>query len=367
MKRYRALYFVFFVGLLIACQSEQENEKSDRQMKRFCLNDDFKQHIKIDSIRKRAVSEQIALNGAVQYDQDELAVLKTPVQGIVQSVAVKMGDFVTKGQVLITLKGTSVNDLAKDLRELENSRRLVVSKLNTLRSMLKDGMASQREVDEMENELKAANIGIQHVKSNMQLLNGSSENGTFYIKAPKSGYIVDKKVSPGMTVDDNVDLLSVSNLNEVWVAVNIYANNLPFVKNGARVRVTTFAYKGEYFEGYIDQIANFFDPDERVVKARVKMANKDLRLKPGMSVDVFVEKASASSGRLLLAIPKDAIILYNNQNYVVTYRGDCEMSVKPVVIVSENESYAFVEDGLQEGDRVLTENELIVFDELMSR
>jgi len=274
---------------------------------------------------------------------------------------------VEKGQVLVSLKGTSVNDLGKELRELENGSRLAESKVNSLRSMLKDGMASQRELEEMESELKSVQIGIRNVKANMKLLNGSAENGIFYIRAPKAGYIIDKKVSPGMTVGDDTDLLSISNLNEVWVTVNIYANNLPFVKNGAHVRITTLAYKGEYFEGYIDQVANFFDPEERVVKARVKLLNKDLRLKPGMSVDVLVEKGSAGQKQPLLAIPKDAVILHNNQNYVVIYKSDCDLSVKAVDIASENETYAFIEMGLEEGDRVLTENELIVFDELMKR
>ncbi|WP_104385442.1 efflux RND transporter periplasmic adaptor subunit [Sphingobacterium sp. HMA12] len=355
------------ICLLLGCQSKQQEEQHVVGTKGFCLSDDFKHHIKIDSIQKREVSEQIALNGAIQYNQDELAALKSPIQGMVQSVAVKMGDYVERGQVLVALKGTSVNDLGKELRELENGRRLAESKVNSLRSMLKDGMASQRELEEMESELKSVQIGIRNVKANMKLLNGSAENGIFYIRAPKAGYIIDKKVSPGMTVGDDTDLLTISNLNEVWVTVNIYANNLPFVKNGAHVRITTLAYKGEYFEGYIDQVANFFDPEERVVKARVKLLNKDLRLKPGMSVDVLVEKGSAGQKQPLLAIPKDAVILHNNQNYVVIYKSDCDLSVKAVDIVSENESYAFVETGLEEGDHVLTENELIVFDELMNR
>ena len=358
---------LFSICLLPGCQSTQKEEQQAVGTTGFCLNEDFKRHIKIDSIQKRDVSEQIALNGAIQYNQDELAALKSPVQGMVQAVAVNMGDYVEKGQLLVTLKGTSVNDLSKELRELENNKRLAESKVNNMRSMLQDGMASQRELEELESELKAVQIGIQYVKANMKLLNGSSEDGVFYIRAPKAGYIVDKKVSPGMTVGDDTDLVSISNLNEVWVTVNIYANNLPFVKNGAHVKITTLAYKGEYFEGYIDQVANFFDPEERVVKARVKLLNKDLRLKPGMSVDVLVEKGIAGQKQPLLAIPKDAVILHNNQNYVVIYKSDCDLSVKAVDIISENESYAFVETGLEAGDRVLTENELIVFDELMNR
>ncbi|MDM1294163.1 efflux RND transporter periplasmic adaptor subunit [Sphingobacterium sp. N143] len=354
-------------GLLVGCQSPKENEKQHVEKQGYCIHTDFKRHIQMETIQQRDVAEQIALNGSIQYNQDELAVLKSPVQGIVQSVAVNMGDYVKKGQVLIALKGTSVNDLGKELRELENNKRLIDRKLIAQRNLFKDGMVSQRELEEMESEWRAVEIGIQHTRSKMKLLNGSSEDGTFYIRAPKAGYIVDKKISPGMTVDDNADLLSVSNLNEVWAAVNIYANNLPFVKNGARVKITTLAYKGEYFEGQIDQIANFFDPEERVVKARVKLLNNDLRLKPGMSVDVLVEKEIANQGQRMLAIPKSAIILHNNQNYVVIYSSDCDMSVKPVDIVAENETYAFIQQGVQEGDRVLTENELIVFDELMNR
>lgn len=360
-------FMVLSICFLLGCQSMQKEEQQAVGTTGFCLNEDFKRHIKIDSIQKRDVSEQIALNGVIQYNQDELAALKSPIQGMVQAVAVNMGDYVEKGQLLVSLKGTSVNDLSKELRELENSKHLAESKVNSMRSMLQDGMASQRELEELESELKAVQIGIQHVKANMKLLNGSSEHGVFYIRAPKSGYIVDKKVSPGMTVGDDTELLSISNLNEVWVTVNIYANNLPFVKNGAHVKITTLAYKGEYFEGYIDQVANFFDPEERVVKARVKLLNKDLRLKPGMSVDVLVEKGTAGQKQHLLAIPKDAVILHNNQNYVVIYKSDCDLAVKAVDIVSENETYAFVETGLEAGDRVLTENELIVFDELMNR
>ncbi|WP_448137801.1 efflux RND transporter periplasmic adaptor subunit [Sphingobacterium siyangense] len=355
------------ICLLWSCQPAKNDEQPIPAAKGFCLSADFKNQIKIDSIQKRTVFEQIALNGVIQYDQDELAALKSPIPGIVQSVSVKMGDYVEKGQILVSLKGTSVNDLGKELRELENSKRLTESKLLSLRSLLKDGMASQRELEEMESELKAVQIGIRHVKANMSLLNGSSENGVFYIRAPKAGYIVDKKVSPGMTVGDDADLLSVSKLNEVWVSVNIYANNLPFVKNGAPVKITTLAYKGETFDGYIDQVANFFDPEERVVKARVKLLNKDLRLKPGMSVDVLVEKAVSGQGERMLAIPKDAIILHNNQNFVVRYKNDCDLSVKAVDIVAENETYAFVKSGVAEGDQVLTENELIVFDELINR
>ncbi|WP_312791630.1 efflux RND transporter periplasmic adaptor subunit [Sphingobacterium sp.] len=355
------------ISLFLGCQSKPDDERHIVKTKGFCLSTDFKKHVKMDSIQKLAVAEQIALNGAIQYDQDELTTLKSPIQGLVQSVAVSMGDYVEKGQILVSLKGTSVNDLGKELRELENSKRLTESKVNSLRSMLKDGMASQRELEEIESELKGLQIGIQHVKANMSLLNSSSEQGTFYIRAPKAGYIVDKKVSPGMTVSDDTDLISISKLNEVWASINIYANNLPYVKKGAHVRISTLAYKGEYFEGYIDQVANFFDPEERVVKARVRLLNKDMRLKPGMSVDVLVDKVGDGNKQELLAIPKDAIILHNNQNFVVIYKSDCDLSVKAVDIVSENETYAFVENGLAEGDRVLTENELIVFDELMNR
>jgi len=81
----------------------------------------------------------------------------------------------------------------------------------------------------------------------------------------------------------------------------------------------------------------------------------------------LVEKGSTGQKQHLLAIPKNAVILHNNKNYVVIYKSDCDLSVRTVDIVSENEAYAFIETGLKEGDRVLTENELIVFDELMNR
>ncbi len=84
------------ICLLWSCQSTKNEEQVTPPTKGFCLSADFKNQIKIDSIQKRAVFEQIALNGVIQYDQDELAALKSPIPGIVQSVSVKMGDYVEK-------------------------------------------------------------------------------------------------------------------------------------------------------------------------------------------------------------------------------------------------------------------------------
>src|SRR5690606_26532302 len=111
------------------------------------------------------------------------------------------------------------------------------------------------------------------------------------ILAPRNGYIVQKNMSTGQSItnDDADALFSISNLKEVWVMVNIYANNLQFIQKNDVVKVRTVAYPDKVYPGKIDKIYNVFDDNEHVIKARVVLENHDLNLMPGLSADIIID------------------------------------------------------------------------------
>ncbi|EEI93942.1 efflux transporter, RND family, MFP subunit [Sphingobacterium spiritivorum ATCC 33300] len=368
-KMKKIYYTPVLMALLLSFVScgqgtDQTKEGEEDKQDKFCLNEEFKKKIALEPLAYRPVKEQISLTGSISYNEDDVVKFKSMLEGVVENVQFNLGQFVKRGQVLATVRSTSVNDMSNERQSLTNQIALARQKVSSTQSMFQDGLASARQVEEVRMELATLQSALQSLDANMNLYNATSHRGVFEIKAPKDGYIVEKNLNPGANINNEDQLFALSNLRQIWVMVNIYANNLQYVKNGATVAVKTLAYPDEIFTGKIQQISNVFDQDERVLKARVLLDNADLRLKPGMSADVIIDKSSLV-GESLIAIPNHAIIFNNNQKYAVVYNGDCDLLVMPIKAVAENNEYTYVREGYKEGDQVITKNELIVFEELM--
>ncbi|WP_270088213.1 efflux RND transporter periplasmic adaptor subunit [Sphingobacterium sp. SYP-B4668] len=362
--RYAPVFIAWGLSLTSCNQGGDTTKLTNKSPDKYCLTADFKKKITLEKLSLQPVKEQISLTGSINYNEDDVVKYRSMLDGTAEQVTFDLGQFVKKGQVLATVRSISVNDMSNERQGLVNQIALTRQKLLSTQSMFNDGLASARDVDEIKVELANLDATLRRLDANMDLYNATADKGVFQIKAPKDGYIVEKNINTGANINNEEQLFALSNLKQVWVMVNIYANNLQYVKNGAAVTVKTLAYPNEVFSGKIQQISNVFDQEERVLKARVLLDNGDLRLKPGMSADVIINKATLMDEKLV-AIPNHAIIFNNNQKYAVVYNGDCDLLVMPIKPVAENNEYTFVREGYKEGDQIITRNELIVFEELM--
>lgn len=160
---------------------------------------------------------------------------------------------------------------------------------------------------------------------------------------------------------DGESLFTISDRNEVWIMANVYAKNIRSVKKDMEAFVKTSAYPEEVFVGKINLLAQVFDEEERVVKARIEMSNPENKLLPGMYVEVFLEENASESA---LAIPTNALIFDDNQHFVLRYKSDCEVAPIPVSILSERQGTTFVSGNLQAGNLLINKNHLLFFTSL---
>lgn len=357
-------YIALATLILASCQSNKEEKPSTVQApNQFCLSEQLKKSTSIDTVREEAIHEQLTLSGKVEYNENNLVAVKSLLQGIVESVRFELGDYVRQGQVLAVVKSTEIQGLTQERIYHQNQVDLLRKQIQTKKELVKDGLASQPEVIELEHQLQASLIEIEKVNGVLNMYR-SVGNGQFQIIAPKNGYVVQKNISVGQSlVADNEDaLFAISNLKEVWVMVNIYANNLQSVKVGDAVKVKTVAYPDRLYSGKIDKIYNVFDDDEHVIKARVVLENQDLNLMPGLSADIIIDKQNVLG--TAFAIPNKALVFDNNKNYIVVYTNDCEMQVRKVTPIGSNASHTYIEEKLKKGERVLSSNALLVYAEL---
>lgn len=358
------LYLSLAILSLWSCQtSKDENITSSQDSNKLCLNDQLKKSTIIETVSEELIREQLTLSGKVEYNENDLVAVKSLLHGVVESVRFELGDYVKQGQILAIVKSTEIQGLAQEKKYHQNQVDLLSKQIETKKELVKDGLASQPEVIELEHQMQASMIEIQKIDGILSMYR-SIGNSQFQVVAPKNGYIVQKNISVGqsLVVDTEEALFSISNLKQVWVMVNIYANNLQSVKVGDMVKVKTVAYQDRLYAGKIDKIYNVFDDNEHVIKARVVLENQDLNLMPGLSADIIIDKQNVLG--TAFAVPNRAVVFDSNKNYIVIYTNDCDMEVRKITPIASNATHTYIEEKLKKGERVLSSNALLVYAEL---
>lgn len=347
--------------LLNSCRNSEQNNITSKN-KPNCLDENFKSKIETISPLKQIVTESIPLTGVVEPNPDKVIHFVSLVSGIISNTYFSLGDKVTKGQVLAELKSSQLLELQSQSKIIDARIQVIEKKLQSVHSMYNDGVASQKDLMEVESELSILRSEKEKINANLSLFTASPEKGVFLIKAPTSGIVTAKSIVAGQQISaEGEPLFTISDLNEVWVLINVFATNVKNIQIGMEVNIKTLSYPDEVFKGKISAISQVLDADAKVMKARVVLQNTDLKLKPGMLVDVNVLKELKTES---LSIPKKAIIFDNNQNYVVVYKNNCEIEIRQVEILTESNGITFLSSGLSENEKIITKNHLLIYEQI---
>lgn len=360
----KKLIYLQLMLLLIACKTKNE-PAADIDQPHFFLNEALKKNTEISVASEEPIVEQLTLTGKIEYDQNDLVSFKSLLNGVVQEVKFELGDFVKKGQVLAVIKSNDIIVLSQQKRIFENQEKLLKSQISSKKEMLNDGLATLPEVNQLETDLMQVRVEIQKISETLSMYSAGTSAGLYNIISPKNGYIVQKEISVGQTVSmEDEPLFSISNLKEVWVMVNIYASNLKYIQEGSKVKVRTIAYPDVYYDGKIDKIYNVFDDNEHVLKARVILQNQNLKLLPGLSADIFIDKNIQAAKAI--AIPRKAVIFNNDRQYVVAYKDDHHLEIRKIAPVAENELFIYTKEGIQAGEKIITKNALLIYEGVLN-
>lgn len=344
-------------GLILITSCSEKTVKEENNVQQH--NEAFLKTVKTVEAQKSNQNEELTLSGKVEYDPDKIINYVSLVNGIADRTYFSLGDRVQKGQNLLDVRSSELSSLQSDLVKAESEIKIAERELKTARSMYQDNMLSEKELLEAESKLKQEQADYQKIKNDMNVQGVSKGNGMFSIKAPMSGFVVNKNVSSGSTVSPDSDpLFTIADLSTVWITANVYAGNLLSVKQGMDVDITTLSYPGEIFKGKISAISQVFDPEEKVLKARIVMPNKDLKFKPEMSAVIKLKNEINSQ---FISIPSDALIFDNDQYFVVVEESQGNYSIKEVILRGHNKKTTYISEGLTEGEKVVINNQLLIY------
>ncbi|GAB3104839.1 efflux RND transporter periplasmic adaptor subunit [Lysobacter terrae] len=269
----------------------------------------------------------------------ESVTITASVSQTIASVEFDSGQYVAKGQPLVTLvQGQQAASVAQAQAQLRNAEQLYERN----RRLAEQQLISRADLETQRTALEAARAQVATQRATV---------ADRVIRAPFAGVLGLRLVSAGSLVTPGTPITTLDDVSLIKLDFTFPEAALSQLAVGQRVNARSDAWPGETFVGTVASIDSRVDPVSRAVTVRAEIPNADGRLRPGMLLDVGVERASRDT----LAIPE--LALQQNGNIASVFRVESGDQVKEVPVKIGSRRYGEVEivSGLKRGDRIVVE------------
>jgi cobalt-zinc-cadmium efflux system membrane fusion protein len=178
------------------------------------------------------------------------------------------------------------------------------------------------------------------------------------VLAPIDGQVVEQLVSVGQLLQPGASqCFTISDTGTVWVLVNVYQKDLPYVHVGDPVAIQTESYP-DTFQGRISYVAASLDANTRTLPARIETVNPGQKLKKDMYVIATVQAGSIANA---ITVPDSAVLRDSeNQPFVYAEVSPRQFGRRPVSLGESLNAQTQITTGLQAGDRVVGDGSLFL-------
>jgi len=305
--------------------------------------------VKTGRVESKAVEDAIRVTGNVAVDETRLSTVQLRYSGYIQKVfADATYQYLRKGQPLFTIYSP---DLVATEREYlvakQNQQRVAGSTvpgvaegasslLEAAKERLEQWGVSQKEITRLEST--------GDVQQELE------------VDSPVFGYITERNALPNLTVQPETRLYSVADLSTVWVLAEVFQIDLGRIKIGDRATLTVDSYPGRIFEGRVNFIYPQVDMMTRTARARLVFSNPELKLTPGMFVNVMLKVPMGKQ----LVIPASGVLQSGTRQIVFVSRGDGYIEPREVQLGARAGDDFIVLKGVKEGEEIVTSANFLI-------
>jgi Cu(I)/Ag(I) efflux system membrane fusion protein len=180
---------------------------------------------------------------------------------------------------------------------------------------------------------------------------------TVTLRAPVSGFVLEKDVVAGQNVMAGQTLFRVADLSVVWLEGEVFEQDLAAVRVGTDASAEFQSLPGVRRRGRVTYVSPTLDPETRTAKVRVALANAGLALKPGMVATLhFVAPGAAS----ITSVPRSAVLSTGERSMVFVRRRDGRLEPHEVTLGAANDLRVQILRGLTVGDTVVASATFLV-------
>ncbi len=296
------------------------------------------------------LSRNIRAVGRVAFDEERVARLHPKYDGWVEKMFIdKTGDRVRKGTMLMSIYSPQLVATQEEyLLALKNAEILQNSPFKDVSDGAKSLLESARERLQL---LDMPAHQIKQLNRQRKIMKG------VHIHSPFDGIVMHIGAREGQRITPETELYMVADLTRVWVIVDLYEDDLPWVREGDVADMTVAGIPGKTFTGKVSYIYPYMEAKTRTVKMRLEFDNPKLALKPKMFANVLIQAAKQIDA---VVVPSEAIVRTGEQEQVFVRREAGKYEPRKVVVGIDSEGQAQILEGLKPGEVVVTSSQFLI-------
>jgi membrane fusion protein, heavy metal efflux system len=334
----------------------------------FTVPQDQMSHVQVVAAEKSKLPRVLRLTGAVAFNAFKTTPVFSAVGGPVQEILVEPGQRVHTGQTLLTVTSPDYSAARSSYMKARTAFQLAEKNYARSKDLLEHKAVAERDVQQAESDRDQAQADLQSSEDALRALGirdpeslikeTPKTTGQIPVPAPVAGQIVERLVGPGQLLQaGSTQCFTISDMSTVWVLVNVYQNDLAYVRVGDSVELTTDAYP-TVFHGKISYIADALDPNTRTVQARIVTENPGDKLKKDMYVTATVRAGALANA---ITVP-DAAVLRDSENqpFVYVQQNNNQFARRLVKAGDSQNGRTLIQSGLNEGEHVIGDGSLFL-------
>lgn len=319
--------------------------------------------LKVQSVVSRDVSQPLIAPAMVEADPAYTINVLAPLTGRVAELKVALGDQVSRGQVLAVLVSGDYAQATSDSTKANDALTLAKKTLERAEAVKEAGAAAEKDLEAARSAFVQAQAEYARAQTRLASLgsvsSGKGDMRRMQVLSPADGSITALSAATGSFANDpNAPLMTVTDLNHVWVTANVAENEARLIAPNQRVNVTLPAWPGRDFHGTVQSVSAVLDADSRRIKARIVVPNAGGALKPNMFATAIFQVPQPQA----LLVPQSALLM-NNDNVTVLVEISPWVFARRVVELGQDVgSEARITKGLQPGDRIVVAGGVLIND-----
>ena len=296
------------------------------------------------------IAREINTVGRVDYDEQRIVRLHPKTQGWVEELRIgTTGEAIESDEILLSIYSPQLVSTQQEyLLALNSLKTLSESPFEDVRQgaadMVETTLERLRNLDVPEHQIQM----LKDTREVMKLL---------HIHSPAPGIVVNVGVRDGQYVTPQTEMYMIADLSRVWVIVDIFEEELPWVKVGDRAEMRVAAVPGGVIRGELTYINPYAERATRTIKARLEFDNSELLLKPDMFADVSIQ---ASPRENVITVPSEAIIRSGLREQVFVVRAPGKFEPRIVEVGLSGGGSTEVRSGLNAGEEVVVSAQFLI-------
>ena len=362
------LAFALALSLGLAACSHSSNDSTptphviaDHGVLRIPEKSPLRSELIVQAVEMREMPHAMTFPAQVEVDPAHQANVLPALTGKVVELKVGLGDHVSRGQLLAVIDSGDLAQAYADVDKASDALDLARKSLERARGVQQAGGNAVKDLQAAQSGYNQALAESSRAQTRLTALGGAGSHGakSMQVISPVSGYITALSVSPGTYVNDaTAALMSIANLDTVWITANVPESAVGQVAKGQEVDATLSAYPDEVVHGKVSFVSPVLQADTRRSMVRVAVANPDGRLKPNM----FAQASFHIPQPPQVIVPETALLMNNDNISVFVEVSPWAFERRTVELSYSEAARARVTRGLKAGDRVIVRGGVLLND-----